>query len=45
MKNSESQIKSSGESLTNRLNQVEEKMSGLEDKVKELDQSVGPNIK
>lgn len=45
MKNSESQIKSSGESFTNRLNQVEEKMSGLEDKVKELDQSVGVNIK
>lgn len=43
MKNVESQIKSSEESLTSGMDQEEERISGLLDKVEKLDHSVIEN--
>jgi Mg2+ and Co2+ transporter CorA len=39
MKSSITQIKNSGGSFANRIDQVENKVRGIEDKIEELDQS------
>lgn len=45
MKKSGIETKISEESLTNRLNEGEERISGLEDEVEELDHLVKENVK
>ena len=45
MKNLESQTKTSKVKLTNRVQEMEERISGIEDKIEEMDTSVKQNVK